>query len=630
MAETDTIWLPGFRSGDGVPYLSPVSNFLFSPWNFDVGSRVQLVGRSSAGGNVSTLTGVVWPPGLKNGDIALLLWSYGPSTALLTTLDSNLSILESVPQGNIFSVLCGGILDGTESGTLTLVLDTINRQNAILEVWRGVDLPTVWTHRAFTEVGGGTNGTHVNSAVTPSVDSVILSMYSERLSSSGSFPAAPGGMDLRDVQVVFGSGGTTSATADATSQVRNAGVAFQPDPWSGMSLLSTTGVTWSVALPLKSAVTQYTTTFNATISMTSSDSFAISKSLTASLAFSTSLLRSTLTTIVSALVFTGAVSSSVVHLYLQAFNATMSFTSNMYTKTSKVHSATLGFTGSRTARTSRTLAATTGFTGSISRRVGKVLPATVGFTSSQNRAIRKGLSATLSFTGSVVGLPYHLYTKALNATVGFTGSTATAAVHIYQQAFNAVVGFTGNVLRRPNKALSATLGSTGTVTKRAGRTTSATVGASGALTRRTGHLTNASLPFTSSMSRRIASRLTGSLSFVGTKAARTTKTFTATVGSTGNLFKRTGKKLAATLGFNVSIVEARPVTVTPPPCIVDVTTVLPLVYIVIRDITIVSTTVPVSMWDTTGPTSSWTTIPPSDHYSTTGATEHWDTTEPNL
>lgn len=631
MAETDTIWLPGFRSGDGLPSFLPISNVLLAPWNYDVGSRIQVVGDSSNGGNVSTLTGVTWPAGLKSGDVALLFWSYGPSTTALTTLDSNLSVLESVAQGNIFSVFCGGVLDGTESGTLTLVLDTINRQNAILIVLRGIDLPTVWTHRAWTEVGGGTIGTHTNPSVTPDVDSLILSAYAERLSSSGSLPAPPGGMDLRDVQIVFGSGGTTSAVASNFNQVRNANTAFQPDPWYGMSLSSTTGVTWSVALPLHVPTNQFTQSFNASVGMTSNETLFTSRTMLAGIGVTSSMVRSITTTIAGALAFTGLVSPFVMHLFLQAFNATVGFTGNLYRVVGKSQIASLSFTGSRTLRLNRSLSGTVGFTGSISRRGGKMLAATVGFTSSQTRAVRKGLSATVSFTGSVVGLPFHLFTKALNATVGFTGSFSTIDVHIYHQALNAVVGFTGSVIRRPGKAVNATLGLTGLVTKSTTRAaTVATVSSSGTLTKRSGRLVNASLTFVSSSSRRISSRLNATLSFVGTKATRTTKRLTATVGATGNLFKRAGKKLVATLGFNTSSVQARPVTVTPPPCIVDIIATVPLAYIVIRDITILNIAVPVSMWQTTPPVSAWTTSIPVDHWSTTVPTEHWDTTEPNL
>lgn len=222
---------------------------------------------------------------------------------------------------------------------------------------------------------------------------------------------------------------------------------------------------------------------SATVSFTSNQSRAIRTNLAGTLSFTGSLTKRTAKILGTAtLSFTGSVTTLAVHVFTQAFNATLSFTSSQTRRTNKAINATVSFTSSQTRSVSKLLSATVSFTSSQSRRIFTNLAATLSFTSAQTRRTAKNLgTATLSFTGSLATLAVHVFTQAFNATLSFTGSLATHRTIV--KAFSATLSFTSSQTKRTAKVLAAGLSFTGSQTKRIAKTISAALGLTGLLDR---------------------------------------------------------------------------------------------------------------------------------------------------
>lgn len=203
---------------------------------------------------------------------------------------------------------------------------------------------------------------------------------------------------------------------------------------------------------------------------------AIKTNLAGTLSFTGSVTKRTAKNLGTAtLSFTGSVATLAVHVFSQAFNATLSFTSSQTRSVRKGLSATLSFTGSLPRQTAKGISAALSFTSSQTRRTSTNLAGALSFTSTQTRRTAKNLgTATLSFTGSLATLAVHVFTQAFNATLSFTGSLTTH--RIVTKAFSATLSFTGSQTKRTAKGLVAGLSFTGSQTKRIAKTISAALG----------------------------------------------------------------------------------------------------------------------------------------------------------
>ncbi len=206
------------------------------------------VGQDTEGGNVEDLT--VTFPSVQAGDVAVLLW-----------LMQNTST-PALPSG--FTLPSGGLVDGdsgsmrmglywqalSAGGSVTLDGSAINRQSAVMAVYRGAH-PTAPISAWAVRDEGSSVSTHPCPQVTPLHGGcVILSGVGERASSGTTSWTTAYSKRADSASLATGSGGTICAIADdGLSTPRAAGVAVTPPNWvSADPFASANVLTWSIAL----------------------------------------------------------------------------------------------------------------------------------------------------------------------------------------------------------------------------------------------------------------------------------------------------------------------------------------------------------------------------------------------
>ncbi|HEY9474896.1 MAG TPA: hypothetical protein VIS06_13715, partial [Mycobacteriales bacterium] len=182
-------------------------------------------------------------------DFALLAWN--GMVGLTWTDPAGFTLLRNVdaPTGSHRGRLYYRVCDGSESGDVALTHSAINKQTAILELYRGVDpAAPVSDFESFIETV--TQTSHACPQVTTgSVDEAVVTFIQERVTDSSTNYTAPSGYTKRDQPAPAGGGGSTSAAAadDGLAVSRAAGTDVTPPNWTnGVSTANV--ITWSVAL----------------------------------------------------------------------------------------------------------------------------------------------------------------------------------------------------------------------------------------------------------------------------------------------------------------------------------------------------------------------------------------------
>jgi hypothetical protein len=187
------------------------------------------------------------------GDVALLLWA--SQNTLNPVTPAGWAVTQVDGPAALRSVFMWRACDGTETGSVTLTNDaaTINRQTAVLIVYRGLNpaAPIDGTAQSLAETVSGT--THACPPVTTGVpDAVILTLIGERINSPDTNWTAPTGYTERADSLALGSGtgGTIVAGADdGLATPRRTGVTVTPPVWTSATAFATINVrTWTVSL----------------------------------------------------------------------------------------------------------------------------------------------------------------------------------------------------------------------------------------------------------------------------------------------------------------------------------------------------------------------------------------------
>lgn len=243
---------------------------------------VSFVGGDFGGGNIADIASatdpVTWPTGgnaPQSGDIAVIAWAMQNTVTPTTTgwtVPTNGSADST--SGALRMRVMWRVCTGSESGTITLTNSgsVINRQCAVLAIWRGVDNTTPIDQIQFlAETTAGT--THACPSVTLGVaNAAVVAVVGERVSSGTNAWTPPSGYTEREDSdgVATGSGGTSCAIADdglATS--RSSGTVVTPGAWtSGNSISTANVVTFTLSLKPSTSVVSGAATLSASGTLT--------------------------------------------------------------------------------------------------------------------------------------------------------------------------------------------------------------------------------------------------------------------------------------------------------------------------------------------------------------------------
>src|SRR5690554_6636590 len=181
---------------------------------------ISRVGSSASSANASSLS-LNWEDAgggdsPQSGDLALLFWN-GQSGTSTWTASTSFTLLDAVVadtgshEGRVYYRVC----DGSETGTLTLTHTRppdphINKQSAVLRIWRGVD-----SDAPISDYASRDEDTSGTSHASPSVETVvddeaIVVAIMERVTDSTANFAAPSGYTKLDQPTPIGGGGSTS------------------------------------------------------------------------------------------------------------------------------------------------------------------------------------------------------------------------------------------------------------------------------------------------------------------------------------------------------------------------------------------------------------------------------------
>lgn len=194
----------------------------------------------------STATGGA---GTQDGDLALLAWN--GQSGLTWTAPAGFTLLQSVdaPTGSHRGRLYYRVCDGTESGSFALTHSAINKQSAILRIWRGADATAAISDFASLIETVAQTSHACPEVTTGSADEAIVAFIQERVTDSSTNYTAPAGYDKLDQPAPIGGGGSTSTAAadDGLDVSRPAGTNVTPPNWTnGVSTANV--ITWTVAL----------------------------------------------------------------------------------------------------------------------------------------------------------------------------------------------------------------------------------------------------------------------------------------------------------------------------------------------------------------------------------------------
>ncbi len=191
------------------------------------------------GGNVTTLTGVTWPT-TQSSDLALLSWIF--ANTVTHTDPAGLTLVSTADTSSGRSRIYKRVCDGTESGDVSLVNGTINRQTAALVVYRGYSDVAAFASRVESVTGTS----HACPALTFPDGCSLAVVAAERLTSGTTNGTAPSGYTKRAEFGTGLTGGTYTQIADdglATAQTSP----VTPPDFTGF-VSGGNAVTWTIAL----------------------------------------------------------------------------------------------------------------------------------------------------------------------------------------------------------------------------------------------------------------------------------------------------------------------------------------------------------------------------------------------
>lgn len=183
-------------------------------------------------------------------DLALLFWNgmsgltWGGSNVAFALLNAKVSNSGS-HEGRLYY----RVLSGSESGTWTFTQSAINKQTAVMEVYRGVDTSAPISDWDLYDETLTSTSHACPQVTTVTADEAIIAAIMERFTGSSTNYTAPTGYTKRQQPTPVGGGGSTSlAVADDGFAVsRAAGTNVTPPNWTNGA--STDNVmTWTLAL----------------------------------------------------------------------------------------------------------------------------------------------------------------------------------------------------------------------------------------------------------------------------------------------------------------------------------------------------------------------------------------------
>lgn len=208
---------------------------------------VTFVGAEAAQNSAASIS-VPWPAGIQADDVAILSWNNSDGVSWttpsgFTLLDSELS--GGSQEGRIYYK----VLDGNESGSLTLTHSGTNKQTGILAVYRGVDPDDPIDAYAVRVETSDSTSHACPQVVTVAADAPAVVVIQERFTDSSTNYTAPSGYVKRAQPVPFGGGGSTSAAIadDGLSVSRPGGTTVTPPPWTDGEFTDNV-LTWTITL----------------------------------------------------------------------------------------------------------------------------------------------------------------------------------------------------------------------------------------------------------------------------------------------------------------------------------------------------------------------------------------------
>lgn len=200
--------------------------------------NITYVGGAALGANQTNIN-LAWP-GVANHDVAYIFWSYNPATTVptdpptgWTTIGNSDGSGGTSPRTRVFRRVC----DGTETGNVTVSLDSAARHAAVLVVYRGVHNTTPEDAAVAVDNTHVVSPTHNAPPVTVATqDAVVITSIHERVSSGDTGWTPPSGFTERGDTGAggTGSGGSITAVADDLTQ-RASGATVTPGDWTGTS-----------------------------------------------------------------------------------------------------------------------------------------------------------------------------------------------------------------------------------------------------------------------------------------------------------------------------------------------------------------------------------------------------------
>jgi hypothetical protein len=223
---------------------------------------IQFIGGDIGGGNLATVTDVVWPGSLNADDVAILTWTFGSARTQTTPTGFTLVADNDTTSGSGTGALYRKTLTGSETGSLSLICDAINKQTAVLLVYRGVDPTTPIGGTVVFDNTHVAGTTHNNPTYTTAVvdEAVITTIHERESTNIDTLFTAPTDYTKRGdtINTTSGTGATTCAVADDGLGVsRAASTAVTPGVWTGNNATGTANVI-TYTFGLRPAATAFT------------------------------------------------------------------------------------------------------------------------------------------------------------------------------------------------------------------------------------------------------------------------------------------------------------------------------------------------------------------------------------
>jgi hypothetical protein len=224
-----------------------------SAWveNTPPSTGITYVGGAALGANQTNIN-LAWP-GVATNDVAYIFWSYNPATTVptdpptgFTTIGNSDGNGGTSPRTRVFRKVC----TGSETGNVTVSLDSAARHAAVLAVYRGVNPTTPEDVAVAVDNTHVVSPTHNPPPITGSTDGfAVLCSIHERVSSGDTGWTPPSGFTERGDTGSGGTGSGGSITAVADDLTEHAPGTVTPGNWTGDNATGFSQiVTYTIAL----------------------------------------------------------------------------------------------------------------------------------------------------------------------------------------------------------------------------------------------------------------------------------------------------------------------------------------------------------------------------------------------